>query len=136
LKERLDELKAFQDWMDWASAAPRDPAIVRAQVITQNYVCFVYLRDSCFIELGKRLPTESTAKKCCGFLTADTVRAFRNAIAHANWHYKPDFSGIEYWARAGGGRNASMDRHEVNQQDLAFWQALARCTAYAAFLGM
>jgi hypothetical protein len=27
-----------------------------------------------------------------------------------------------------------MVRFEVLQQDLSFWQALARCTAYASFL--
>ena len=43
LQERIDELVAFQAWMDLASSLPPHPATVRAQVITQNYISFVYL---------------------------------------------------------------------------------------------
>jgi hypothetical protein len=45
---RLEELIAFQSFMDLAHSIPPHPSVVRAQVITQNYVCFVYLGDSCF----------------------------------------------------------------------------------------
>ncbi len=41
LRARLDELGAFQAFMDGASGSPI-PAVIRAQVIVQNYVCFVY----------------------------------------------------------------------------------------------
>jgi hypothetical protein len=80
------------------------------------------------------LPSGSTAKKCCRFLTDNPVRAFRNAVAYANWRYLSDFSGLEYWARKGAEGTEPMVRFEVLQQDLSFWQALARCTAYASFL--
>lgn len=109
------------------------PVVVRAQVVYQNYICFVYLGESCFNVLKKELPSGSTAKKCCKFLTDNPVRAFRNAMAHANWRYLPDFSGLEYWARKGTEPTEPMVRFEVSQQDLCFWQALARCTAYASF---
>ncbi len=56
LADRLDELKAFQGFMDFASTAVNSPAISRAQVIVQNYVCFVYLGESCFRDLRKALP--------------------------------------------------------------------------------
>ena len=46
LKDRLDELQAFQAWMDIASSVRGSAAVSRAQVITQNYVCFVYLGDA------------------------------------------------------------------------------------------
>jgi len=58
------------------------------------------------------------------------IRAFRNAIAHANWKYKGDFSGIIFWARKGNQKNESLTKWEVNQEDLNFWQALSRCTGY------
>ena len=48
LDTRLEELIAFQAFMNLASSIPPHPSVTRAQVITQNYVCFVYLGDSCF----------------------------------------------------------------------------------------
>jgi hypothetical protein len=130
-KDRVDELTAFQRFMDYVRRAPApDPAIVRAQVILQNYICFVYLGDSCFRTLRKLLPSESTAKKCCVFLTDNPVRAFRNAMAHGNWKYNVDFTGLTFWARKGSGSQEPMIRFEVSQLDLDFWQALARCVAY------
>ena len=64
------------------------------------------------------------------------VRAFRNAIAHANWKYLSDYSGLEYWARKSSDPSEPLSRFEVSQSDLSFWQALARCTAYANFLSL
>jgi|SRR5579859_3273701 len=129
--ERVHELTAFQAFMDFVHrAAAPGPAIVRAQVILQNYICFVYLGDSCFRTLRKLLPSESTAKKCCVFLTDNPVRAFRNAMAHGNWKYNEDFTGLTFWARKGSGPEEPMIRFEVSQLDLDFWQALARCVAY------
>lgn len=42
---RLDELIAFQAWMDMAHDADH-PVINRAQVITQSYICFAYLKEN------------------------------------------------------------------------------------------
>jgi hypothetical protein len=135
LKIRIEELLAFQGWMDLVHATSEPPpVVVRAQVVYQNYICFVYLGESCFNVLRKELPSGSTAQKCCKFLTDNPVRAFRNAIAHANWRYLPDFSGLEYWARKGAEGTEPLVRFEVLQHDLSFWQALARCTSYASFL--
>lgn len=137
LKIRIEELVAFQGWMDHVHARTEPhPVVIRAQVVYQNYICFVYLSESCFNVLKKELPSGSTAKKCCKFLTDNPVRAFRNAVAHANWRYLPDFSGLEYWARQGAEPTEPMVRFEVSQQDLSFWQALARCMAYASFLSL
>jgi len=132
---RIKELTAFQGWMDLVhTTSEPHPVVVRAQVVYQNYICFVYLGESCFNVLKKELPSGSAAKKCCKFLTDNPVRAFRNAVAHANWRYLPDLSGLEYWARKGAEPTEPMVRFEVSQQDLSFWQALARCTAYASFV--
>lgn len=124
---------AFQIFMDIVHKSEKHPAIVRAQVIVQNYICFVYLTDSCFSVLRKHVSNESACKKCCNFLVNNPIRAFRNAIAHSNWCYKSDFSGIRYWARKGTDLNEPLNEFEVNQDDLSFWQAVARCTAYAAY---
>ena len=136
LETRIEELVAFQGWMDLLKASELPPVVVRAQVVYQNYVCFVYLGESCFNVLKSELPSGSTGKKCCRFLTDNPVRAFRNAVAHANWRYLPDFSGLEYWARKGADRCEPVVRFKVSQQDLTFWQALARCTGYASFLNL
>ncbi|MEX2670816.1 MAG: hypothetical protein WD294_01770 [Phycisphaeraceae bacterium] len=133
LANRVEELRAFQGFMDLVHDTPdRHPAVARAQVVYQLYICFVYLGEPCFKVLKKELPGGSTAKRCCRFLTDNPVRALRNAVAHGNWRYLPDFSGLEYWARKGD-ENTPVVRFEVPQQELNFWQALARCTAYASY---
>lgn len=131
--DRLDELVGFQSFMDLVHANPGHPGLTRAQVITQNYISFVYLGDACFKTLRKCAPSGSVAKRCCKFLTDNPVRAFRNAVAHANWKYKPDYSGLTFWSRKGDNPSDPMERFEVSQKDLGFWQALARCVAYVTY---
>jgi hypothetical protein len=133
LGDRLAELQAFQGWMDRARAVRNDPFITRAQVLTQNYICFVYLPEACFRILAKACPSGSAAKKCGKFLSDNPVRAFRNAIAHANWTYRSDFKAIVFWAREGSNATEPLKRFEVEQDELEFWQALSRCTAYVAY---
>ncbi len=136
LPARIEELIAFQRWMDFLQDSQRPPEVVRAQVIVQNYICFVYLGEACFNVLRKELAAGAVAKKCCKFLTDNPVRAFRNAVAHSYWQYLPDFSGLEFWAKKGADSNEQPSRFEVVQEELSFWQALARCTAYAAYLSL
>jgi hypothetical protein len=133
LTDRLQELEAFQGWMDIARQSKASPFVVRAQVITQNYICFVYLPESCFRILSKTAPAGSTARKCAQFLSNNPVRSFRNAIAHANWSYRHDFKGIVYWAKKDGSPNGTLDKFEVDQETLSFWQSLSRGVAYSAF---
>ena len=133
LHARLEELTAFQAFMDLANSIPSHPAVVRAQVITQNYFCFVYLGESCFKILQRHMPSTSTTRRCCRFLTDNPIRAFRNALAHANWRYKDDFSGLHFWARKGSDPNEPLSEFEVSQLELGFWQALARCISHVAF---
>lgn len=133
LHDRLQELTAFQGWMDTVHQSKVSPFVARAQVITQNYICFVYLAESCFRILAKTALAGSTARKCAQFLSNNPVRAFRNAIAHANWTYRHDFKGLIYWAKKDGSQNEILDRFEVDQETLSFWQSLARCVAYSAF---
>ncbi len=133
ISDRLDELLAFQSFVDICHANPGHPGLVRAQVIIQNYISFVYLGDACFKALKKGTPSDSVTRRCCKFLTDNPVRAFRNAVAHANWKYKTDFSGLVFWARKGSNPNEAMTQFQVSQNDLRFWQALARCVAYVAY---
>jgi hypothetical protein len=133
LQHRLAELRAFQGWMDQAHTVRNNPLVTRAQVLSQNYICFVYLPEACFRVLSKVCPNGSAAKKCAQFLSNNPVRAFRNAVAHSNWTYRDDFGAIIYWARKGSDPDEALQRFEVEQNDLSFWQAVSRCVAYAAY---
>ncbi|MEO0556770.1 MAG: hypothetical protein AAF170_01170 [Bacteroidota bacterium] len=133
VQDRLEELQAFQMWMDLVNNTEGHPAVNRAQVVTQNYICFVYLKDALFDILRRQVPSGSATKRACKYLLNNPVRAFRNAVAHGNWRYSDDFSGIIYWARKGDKPDEPMSRFEVSQEELGFWQALARCVAYVGF---
>src|SRR5581483_1637408 len=92
IEARLSELTAFQLFMDQVRASARaHPAVVRAHVLYQNYVCFVYLGEAMFRVLAKSAPPDSASRKCARFLTDNPIRAFRNAFAHGNWCYRKDF---------------------------------------------
>lgn len=133
IEKRYEELIAFQAWMDIANNSKIHPAVIRAQIIVQNYICFVYLNESCFRVLKKYLPDGSVSKKCCNFLINNPIRAFRNAIAHSNWSYKDDFTGIQYWSRKDSDPNEALQKFEVNDEELRFWQSLARVVAYSSY---
>jgi hypothetical protein len=132
IRDRLQELHAFQSWMDVAHGV-QNPSVRRAQVVTQNYICFVYLPESLFRVLAKHCAHGSAARKCAQFLSNNPVRAFRNAVAHANWTYRSDFGALVYWARKGAEPDEPLEKFEVAQDELAFWQSLSRCLAYTAF---
>lgn len=133
LRDRLDELRAFQEWMELASKITGSAAVTRAQVITQNYVCFVYLGEACFRALRKASKPGSVTRRCCTYLTSNPVRAFRNSIAHSNWTYAPGFDALMFGARKGSDPNEALLRFDVATAELNFWQALSRGVAYAAY---
>jgi hypothetical protein len=134
LSARRDELIAFQAWNDFAHSVKANPAITRAQVIVQNYVCFSYLKDACFDVIARKAAADSVAARCSRFLTTGPVRDFRNAFSHANWHYKPDFTGLKCWVLEDARRrDGQLREFAVSQPELNFWQALARSVAYATY---
>ena len=135
-QNRLDELVAFQGWMDFARNVRSNPHVTRAHVITQNYICFVYLGDALFKNLKSFLPPPSVTGRFCRLLLNNPIRAFRNAIAHSNWRYKHDFSGLEFWANKGSAPDEPLVHFEVSQEDLSYWQGLSRCVAYSAYLAL
>jgi len=130
---RLTELQAFQGFME---RAPSDAYSTRAKVLVQNYMTFVYLGDACFRVLAKSAPAGSVVRSCSKFLIQRDVRWFRNAVAHGNWMYNDDFSGIFFWSRKGNDPAEPLSAFQVSQNDLDFWQSLARCIAYAAFVAI
>jgi len=119
---RLDELKSFQSWNDINIAIQNtDPTIARTAIITQCYICFVYLKDSCF-DLLKNLDPLLVVTRCAKYLSEGKVRNFRNAFSHANWHYSEDFSGLVCWAKTEPyNKRNKMERFTVSQQELSFW---------------
>ncbi len=138
LKLRIEELKAFNMMMDRVNSQfKKYPEIVRSQVIVQNYIAFVYLKDNCF-EITKKVMSSGTLlRRICKFLLNNPVRAFRNSIAHGNWQYTDDFSGLKYYAYKGESKLnieiQPMTEFIVDNEELGFWQALARGTAYTIY---
>lgn len=136
LQRRIDELVAFEGFMDLAtkiqSTSGSYGPLTRAQVAYQLYTVFVYLGDSCFSRLRKLALPGSVLKKCCRYLTDDHVRGLRNAVAHANWRYNDDFSGIAFSYFRDEQKTVEVS-YTVTQLELDFWDKLARVTAYAAF---
>lgn len=134
LSARFEELVAFQAWSDFATSVRNSPAITRASVVVQNYICFVYLKDACFEVVAQRAPIGSVAARSAEYLSRGAVRDFRNAFSHANWRYNATFTGLECWVLQDvRDRSIPMRHFEVSQADLNFWQALSRGVAYATY---
>ena len=137
LESRRKEFEAFQHFCDQMNGWDiPNPAFVRARVIYQNYLCFVYAPESLFRVLNETAEDGSATKRCSKYLLRGRLHYFRNAIAHSNWQYKSDFSGIEYWSRKSNEPDAAMHEFEVEQDELDFWQALSRCVAYTTLLNV
>lgn len=130
----VEELTAFQAWMDVARANAANPAIIRAQVMTELYVAFVWLRDSLMKPVAACAPEDSVVGIVHRFLSTDRRRLLRNAIAHGRWCYLPDFTGLECWAEPSRGER--HQRFEIAQTELDAWQLLARGTAIATLLAL
>lgn len=134
LSARFEELVAFQLWSDFASSVKNNPAITRASVVVQNYICFVYLKDACFEVVAKRAAPGSVAARTSAYLSRGAVRDFRNAFSHANWRYNTSFTGLSCWVLEDSRNRSGPMRHfEVSQADLNFWQTLSRAIAYATY---
>ena len=134
LSARLEELVAFQTWSDFATSVPNNPAITRASVVVQNYICFVYLKDACFEVVARSAAAGSVAALSAEYLSRGAIRDFRNAFSHANWRYNATFTGLECWVLENArNRSGAMRHFEVSQADLNFWQALSRAVAYATY---
>lgn len=137
LESRRAELEGFQRMMDFIRTNKiNDAGVIRAQVITQNYICFVYLKDSYFRTFQNLMPSITITHRCCKFLTSARIRKFRNSIAHGNWNYKTDFGGLEYWDYQENKKDKGYEYFEVLQDELNFWQTLSRGVAYSSILSV
>ncbi len=127
----LEEMQAFQSWMAIAHSNSDNPAIVRAQVMTELYVAFVWLRDSMLHPINDALNSKTcTFSIVHRFLSTGVRRRQRNAIAHGRWSYQPDFNGLDCW-------DGRPPRHfTVTSADVGAWQLLSRGTAIAATLAL
>ena len=80
LHRRIDELVAFEGFMDFASqvqaASGNLPSLTRAQVTCQLYTVFVYLGEACFAKLRESAASGSVLKKCCKYLTDYPIQVF------------------------------------------------------------
>ena len=125
LADRLQELQAFQGWMDIVRRSASSPFVVRAQVITQNYISFVYLPEFLASEFSQRLLRPDRVRaNARSFLAMVTFARFGNVIAHANWSYREDFNAIGYWARKGNDPQEKLERFEVIQEGFRFGNLL------------
>lgn len=129
----VEELSAFQGWIEIAHQNRDNPFVVRAQVMTELYVSFVWLKDSVMKPASEFL-LDGTFDAVETFLRTGQRRLLRNAIAHGRWCYLPDFSGLEYWAEPS--RHQPHERFEIDQRELGLWQVLSRGTAIAVLLGL
>ena len=128
--KRHEELVAFQSWTEWVSSVGSRPDIVRAHVITEIYICLVYLTDACFKAIHyANIDDDSVVGRCTKYLSTGKRRKFRNAFAHANWQYKSDFSGFECWVEERG----HTEHFDVSQEDFTFWCVLSRGVAYPIY---
>ena len=125
----LEELAAFQAWMDLAHSNAGNPVVARAQVVTQLYICFVWLRDSLLEPLTRSVPSGATTA-VVQFLSTDERRRLRNAVAHGRWRYSTDYSGLECWD------GKPLTRFTVPNAQLAAWQTLSRATLIASLLAL
>lgn len=124
-----DEMQSFQSWVDIAHSNHNNPFVVRAQVMTELYGSFVWLRDSFMKPIADVLPNSLHAK-VTEFLLSDERRRLRNAIAHGRWTYRRDFDGLDCW-------DGRPPQHlEVSDEELTAWQTLSRADAIAVLLGL
>ena len=130
----VEELTAFQAWTEIAQSHKDNPVVVRARVMTELYVAFVWLRDSVVKPTAATLAPGSALRCVEQFLSNGQRRHLRNAIAHGRWCYLPDFTGLEYWAEPSRGQ--PHERYEIANSELGAWQVLSRGTAIAVLLSL
>lgn len=108
------------------------PHLIRTQIISQNYICFVNLKNNFFQKLEQIFITDSVPQRCCNFLISSRIRRFRNSIAHGHWKYRSDFSGFEYWDFEKSSSNSKFNKYENDQHDYNFWHTLSKVVAYSS----
>jgi hypothetical protein len=135
LAHRLNEVALFMNYLADRQAGGNVSVLEQhSHVVLSSYICFVYLGDACFTRLRKIAPNGSISKRCCKFLTENPVRAFRNAVAHANWLVEDNR--VVFWARKGRDKNEPLEKFIVHDSDRAFWFFLSLCVAKATYAAL
>ena len=109
----VEEMTAFQAWTSLSDALGRDPVVVRARVMTELYVSFVWLRDALMAPVAGATPANGTVAVVERFLKSGRRRLLRNAIAHGRWCYLAQFDGLEIWAEPSRGQ--PHQRHAIRE---------------------
>ena len=60
-KERFNELALYMNWHAETRSAEETQLAEHAKLVLSNYICFVYLGETCFTRLRKELPTDTAA---------------------------------------------------------------------------
>lgn len=128
----VEELAVFQSWTTIAHLNEGDPAIVRAHVMTELYISFVWLWDSLMKPAAAALSTQSCLARLERFLGSGRRGTLRNAVARGRWAPMPDSGGVECWAELTYG----YQRVEIGRADLEAWQMLSRGAAIAVLLAL
>ena len=135
IDKRFEETWGYKLYSSFCKGfKPIPPQIERARFIMQSYICFVYFPESLFGAVRKISKPGTVLRKVTNYLTNNPVRSFRNAVAHANWHYNDDHTHIFYYARKGSGSSPcstcgqstladGLERFTVGQEQMNFWQA-------------
>ena len=118
--------------MEMIAKSKPSPIVVRAKVITQNYICFVYLPKSCFWILSKSLPSGSVTKTFQTFYVTIALGRFETPL-HMQTGATVAILRVSSIGLREGQDSKELVEFEVLQPELSFWQALSRCVAYAAF---
>lgn len=128
-----EEMQAFQAWMEIAHRHASNAVVVRAQVITNLYVAFVWLRDSVLKPVSDALGKSTVFGCIFDFLNVGTPRRLRNAVARGRWTYSSEFGGLECWD---GPPEGPFEHFTVSQRDLNAWQMVSRAMGIAAILAL
>lgn len=130
-EDYLLEMAAFQAWMDIAHQNSTNPVVVRAQVMTQLYVGFVWLRDSLLAPVSGVVPAGCVSQHAIEFLSSGDRRRLRNAVAHGRWRYQQDFRSLECWDG-----QPTPTRFNVQADEFKAWQLLSRGVSIAVLLAL
>ena len=134
IRARLNQLRSFQRWSEFAQKNAKFPEIGHARLIVQNYICFTYLKDACFEVLGRSLDGATVAARCSHYLSSGKLRDFRNAFSHSNWCLSDDAKALDCWVAVDARRpNGAHRAFQVRAVELDFWQSLSRGVAYATY---
>ncbi len=131
---RMNELYALDKVLYDKELILKNKNLYRILLNYQNYILFVYLKDTLFDVLKEVTNPNSITKKIAKYLTDGKVRYFRNSIAHGNYKLLDDSSGMEYWAEKDSKKQLPLSHFQVTIDELQFWIDLSKTLAITTYL--